>query len=245
MSQYQGAPVAAPEHAAPPSATGAHQAAFPRVNLIPPAIAEEARVRRAKLVLLGAGAISVALIGGLYVLAQGEVAAAQDGLDTATAQSAQLATQVAQYSDVPKVAAELSAAQAQLTTAMGDEVRWSYLLNDLALTIPSNVALTSYVGQLSPSTSTGATAATDPAATTEGTTAAGPIGAIQFEGEATGYKAIASWLNSQDKQKTYTDMTLTAAQRQEGEAGAHTVITWSSNTELTDKALSHRYDGTK
>ncbi len=39
------------------------------------------------------------------------------------------------------VFAAVAAAQAQLQLAMGNEVRWSFFLNDLALTMPSGVSL--------------------------------------------------------------------------------------------------------
>ena len=40
------------------------------------------------------------------------------------------------YADVPKVYAAVDAAEAQLKLAMGHEIRYSFVLNDLSLTIP-------------------------------------------------------------------------------------------------------------
>ena len=40
------------------------------------------------------------------------------------------------YAEVPQVLAEVDAAQANLVTAMTPEIRWSFYLNDLSLTIP-------------------------------------------------------------------------------------------------------------
>lgn len=254
MAEWQGAP--APEAgtvATAPVPVLQRSAAFPRVNLLPQAIANEARVRRAKLVLVGGAAIAAALIGGMYVMAQNDVAAAQDTLDTAQAQATSLQAEVATYSEVPKVYAQVAAAQAQLVTAMGGEVRWSYLLNDLALTIPKNVSLVTYHGELTPPA---AAAPVAPAPTTDGTTdttttttapppaPAGPLGTVQYTGEATSYKSIASWLDSQAKQLTFSDTYLTAATRNESTDGTPTTIDWTSTANLTDKALSHRYDGT-
>lgn len=255
MAEFQGA--AAPEEgsvATAPAPVLQRSAAFPRVNLLPPAIAAEARVRRAKLVLVGGAAIAAALIGGMYVMAQNDVASAQDSLDTAQAQSAQLQAEVATYAEVPKVYAQVSAAQAELVTAMGGEVRWSYLLNDIALTIPKNVSLVTYHGELTPPAAAPAAA---PAPTTDGSTdatatatpatptaAAGPLGTVQYTGEATGYKAIASWLDSQAKQVTFSDTYLTAATRKDATDGTPSSVDWTSTANLTDKALSHRFDGT-
>lgn len=253
MAEFQGA--AAPEEgsvATAPAPVLQRSAAFPRVNLLPPAIAAEARVRRAKLVLVGGAAIAAALIGGMYVMAQNDVASAQDSLDTAQVQATKLQAEVTTYAEVPRVYAQVSAAQAQLVTAMGGEVRWSYLLNDIALTIPKNVSLVTYNGQLTPPAaapvaapapaadgSTDGTATTTPAAAP-----AGPLGTVQYTGEATGYKAIASWLDSQAKQVTFSDTYLTAATRKDATDGTPSSVDWTSTANLTDKALSHRFDGT-
>ena len=53
---------------------------------------------------------------------------------------------------MPQVYAQVAAAQAQLTQAMGQEMRYSYVLNDLSLTIPSDVWLTNADRRPSPST---------------------------------------------------------------------------------------------
>jgi hypothetical protein len=251
MAEWQGAP--APEEGSVATATAPvlqRSAAFPRVNLLPPAIAAEARVRRAKLVLVGGAAIAAALIGGMYVMAQNDVASAQDSLDTAQAQATKLQAEVATYAEVPQVYAQVSAAQAQLVTAMGNEVRWSYLLNDIALTIPKNVSLVTYHGELAPPPAAPVTPAAAPA--TDGTTTAaapapapaGPLGTVQYTGEASGYKAIASWLDSQAKQLTFSDTYLTAATRKDATDGTPSSVDWTSTANLTDKALSHRFDGT-
>ena len=47
----------------------------------------------------------------------------------------------AKYAEVPKVYAQVDAAEADLELAMGQEIRYSFVLNDLSLTIPSDVWL--------------------------------------------------------------------------------------------------------
>jgi Tfp pilus assembly protein PilN len=238
MAEYQGAgaPQSGGVATAPaPAPTAAPAAAFPRVNLIPDSIAEQERVHRAKLVLVGAGLVSVALIGGLYVLAQGEVTSAQEEVDAATTVSSQLSAQKAEYAEVPKTFAAVTAAETQLTTAMSGEVRWSYQLNNLALTIPNGVALLSYQGTL------GADSTTPAPGTTPDPTA---VGTVQFTGQALTYPKVASWLNSVAKQPGLKSAYLSTAERKPGENDNPDTIDFSSSATLGNKALSHRFDGT-
>ena len=69
------------------------------------------------------------------MVASREVADANAELEAATAATAKVQTEVAARAEVPKVYAEVAAAQTQLTQAMGDEVRWSNLLTDVSLTV--------------------------------------------------------------------------------------------------------------
>jgi Tfp pilus assembly protein PilN len=231
-------------------------AAFPRVDLTPGVIAEEAKVRRGKLVLVGAAAVSVGVVGALYMMAGQEVAAAEERLDTATARSAVLAAQLAEYADVPKARAELAQAQAQQYTAMGGEVRWSFLLNDLALTMPRGASLTEFKGVIDgvapvPGAATAAAAApgSDPAnVSVLGKPA---IGTISYAGEARAYSNVAAFLDTLAKQKTLLDPFPGTVQEstdsQSGTSdGTNTVAgqgyEFTASAAITDKALSHRYD---
>ena len=86
----------------------------------------------------------------MFVIANGQVRPRRTSVDVATAAGAALQAQVQQYAEVPRVMAEVAAAEEQLSTAMAGEVRWSYVFNDLALTIPKNVSLISLAGTVSP-----------------------------------------------------------------------------------------------
>ncbi len=223
-------------------------AAFPRVNLMPDTITSEAKVHRAKLVLGIAAAASVALVGGLYVLASADVSGAQDQLDTATARGAVLATEAAKYADVPKVQAEVAAAQTQQYEAMGSEVRWSFLLNNLALTMPAGSSLTGFAGVVSttpPVTAAGAKVASAGDLSAGSTSVLGRpgIGTITYEGEARGYPNVAAFLDAMAKQKTLLDPYATfvgAVPVQKGEPSKG--FTFTSQAAVSDAALSRRYD---
>jgi len=221
-------------------------AAFPRVNLMPDIVAVEARTHRAKLVLVGAAAASVLVVGGLFLMAHSTVSAAQDQLDQAQARSASLATEAAKYADVPAVQAQVKSAQAQTYQAMGGEVRWSFLLNNLALTIAPGTAISTFTGMVNPNAPTTSPAA-GPASVTSSpfvSVLGHPgIGTITYAGEAMGYPNVASFLDAQAKQATLVDPYVTSViAGAKGATGSDKGVTFSSSATVTANALSHRYD---
>ena len=212
---------------------------LPRVNLLPPEVAQASQFRRLQ-VMLGVIVLgALAAIAASYVFVSGQVTSAQAALDDAQAQNAALTAEAAQYADVPRVQAELAKAQLDLTRAMSPEVRWSFYLNDLSLTIPNNVRLTDMViVQPVP---------TNPLATDLQITS--PMGTpgiatINFEGNAASYDAVASWLRSLAKQKGYSDPTLTTVADATVSGQVGKVYTFSSSVTVTDKAYSGRYTST-
>jgi len=241
----ENAPEETPAVAAP--SVPQSSAAFPRVNLMPDEIAEEARIRRAKLALVGAAAVSVAVVGSLYMLAGAEVNSAQESLDQATARGAVLATEVAQYADVPKARADLASAQAQQYLAMGGEVRWSFLLNNLSLTMPRGTSLTEFKGTIDGVPPAAAKAGPNDA-TSVSILGKPAIGEITYAGEARGYTDVAALLDVLAKQKTLVDpypgavQVAEAAATGSGTTGGGQGYTFNATASVSDKALSHRYD---
>jgi Tfp pilus assembly protein PilN len=223
-------------------------AAFPRVNLIPDEIAQEARVRRAKLVLGGAVLASVVAAAGLYVMAAGQVTSAQEELDLAQARSASLAAEATKYADVPKVRADLASAQTQQALAMGGEVRWSFMLNNLALTIPQGTSLTSFKATISgaaPSSAAPTSANTASAGTATSVLGQPGIGAISYEGEATDNAKVAAFLEAMTKNTGLLDPFATQAAKEQGSQAAASGgkgVTFTAQATVGEKALSHRYD---
>lgn len=234
----EGVPVEAPTPTVAPSA------AFPRVNLIPEQVAIEARTQTAKKVCIGAVAASALVVGGLWFLANGQVSAAQDQLDSATARSAALAAEATKYADVPRVNAELAAATQQQATAMGGEVRWSSVLYTLAITTPPGVSLQSFTATVNGS---GAGAATPATSTGGGSTSilgqAG-IGSITVQGNAVDQPHVALFL---DKMRTASGVldpfATTVSSATTGTAATTKEVSFAAGATISSDALSHRYDG--
>jgi len=214
-------------------------AVLPRVNLIPATIYERAKVGRARTVAAGLVAGACVLTGGLWVMAHGSVATAQSRVDQANSQNATLRSQAAKYAAVPAVQSQLNAAQLQLANAMATDVRFSYLMNDLSLTIPHTVALT----QLTISTGQpGATGGTVASTATSGPLASG-IGSITFQGTATSINAVADWLDKGlANSPAYANPFVTNVGSSPAAPGATPNVIFSSSLILTPSAYSHRFD---
>ena len=202
---------------------------LPRVNLLPPEIAERARLQRLQ-AGLGAGVLVVAgAVTALYLGAAGSVTAAQQELDIATAAGADLRTESAQFSDVLDVYARAEHARGLLTAAMGQEVRYSQFLDGLSRSVPDDVWLkTVEFSQAGAGDATG-----------EGAAAGAAIGTVTFSGVAFRHDDVAAWLEALGRQEGYADPTFTDATA--GEIGQRPVVTFTSTVSLTSAALSQRW----
>jgi len=206
---------------------------LPRVNLLPPEIAERATFQRIQAGLGVAVLAAVGVVGLLYLSASHSVASAQGDLDTATSQASSLQQQSAKYADVTATYARAAAAQATLRTAMGGESRYSQLLNDLSLTVPSNVWLSSLAYASTPPVVTTATpVAGAPAASTS-------VGTFTATATAFSHDDVAVWLESVAGLKAYANPYFSTSA--EGLLGTRKVVTFSSTAVLTPAALSGRY----
>jgi Tfp pilus assembly protein PilN len=214
-------------------------ATLPKVNLLPPEIEEERRFRKVQVGLGAAVVAAVGLVGALTLSANGGVADAQSDLDAAKAQQSRLTAQKQQYAEVPLVYAEVEATRAQLSQAMGQEIRWSYFLNDLSLKVPSKVWLTSMTvtQEVDPAAATGATAATGTTETPEYLTEG--LGTITFEGRGYRHNDVAAWLDALAKQKGLTQPYFTNSTKDA--VGDENSVKFSSQATITEQALSQRY----
>jgi Tfp pilus assembly protein PilN len=200
-------------------------APIPRVNLLPIEIIEGRRFRRTQ-GLLGATVVGVLVLAGAgtYVAQRG-VAAADEQLVAAQARVSTQQAEKARFASVPKVIAEVDAANTARVLALGADVLWYRYLNDLDGARPNGVKLSGMTLALSAGP---AAAGADPL------TQAG-IGTVTLEGTATRYGQVASWLEELNKITGLGSSSLTNAAKDED------VVTFSSGVVLTADALSGRY----
>jgi Tfp pilus assembly protein PilN len=208
--------------------------ALPRVNLLPPEIGAARRLRKLQ-AGLGAGVgASVLVVGALVLAAAGQVSDAQDGLDTSKARGTALQAETNKYADVPAVYAAVDAKEAQLTLAMGKEVRWSYFLNDLSLVTPGKVWLDTLTVAEN----------VDPAAVAAAPVAGAPatnpgIGTLTVHGHGFQHNDVAAWLRALAGQKRLSNPYFTKSSQLE--SGVDKQVEFDSQAVLTDAALSNRY----
>jgi Tfp pilus assembly protein PilN len=218
-------------------------AAMPRVNLLPPEIAEAAKVRQLRVMLLGVGGLAVAGVMALYFGAAAQADSAAEELAATQAVTAQLNATVAEYANVPAVYAQVAAAETELVQAMGQEVRYSFLMNDLSLTIPNGVWLTSLTVEqpLQPVNADGSVAV-DPAAPAVTSPFGAPgIASVAVEGYGLQVNDVAAWLDSLTKQAFYIDPAFTEATKEEVQGIGTEAVSITSGVTVTDTAYSNRY----
>ncbi len=209
--------------------------ALPRVNLLPPEIGAARRLRKLQVGLAAGVGASVLVIGALTLAAAGQVSDAQGDLDASKARGAALQAETNKYADVPAVYAAVDARRAQLSLAMGKEVRWSYFLNDLSLITPGKVWLTA----VTVTQNVDAAAPTAAAAPTTSGLQTPNIGTVSFSGSGSQHNDVAAWLRALAGQKGLADPYFSRSTKTP--IGDQDAITFDSQAVITDEALSHRY----
>ncbi len=221
----------APEPVIEEAPTPSRLVALARVNLMPNSYARRAAVRRAKVGAVAAllGALLVAAL--LFLVSWQKATSAQERLDQATFERTILQTEASRYSGVPRVFEAVSGAQGQLVVAMGNEVRWSFFLNDLALTMPSGVSLDSMDASV-----------IGPGQATE-TTGDGQVGSkvgnLSVSAKALTFNGVANWLDSLAKMDTVADPYVSGLAA--GEEEGTNIVSFSSTADITTETLSGRY----
>lgn len=210
-------------------------AEMPRVNLLPAEIEERRRLRRLQTGLGGLVLICIGAVAALTMSAHGQVNNARADLDAEKARTAGLQQQVTALQYVRDTNAKVDAARATLKTAMGSEVLWSSYLNDLSLTIPSNVWLTSLTVTQDPTTDASAAAATD-----SGKFGQPGVATVNVNGVGLAHVDVAAWLESLATEKGYADPYFSSSAEQV--LGNQKVVNFASSWTVTADGLSHRYD---
>jgi len=208
---------------------------MPRVNLLPPEIAEQATLRKAQLAMVGVGLAAVAVVGVMYMSASAKVGEATETKAAAAAENDTLTRDYNALQNVREVYAQVDAARLTLASAMQNEILWSSYLHDMTLAIPDNVWLTNYTANLAQPGTPGAPGAAAPA----GAVLDPGLGTVNISGVAFSHEDVAKWLESLSKQKGYANPYFTQAV--EVEIAGRTVYKFTSSVNLTPAALSGRY----
>ena len=205
---------------------GGGHAPLPRVNLLPPEIAQRRRFRQVQYGLGGSVLVSIGVMALLYAGAAGSVRDAEAELRDVRAEGAATQAEQAKYAEAAAVHARADAAQVMLTQAMGEEVRYATLLNQLSTSVPDEVWLKDITFTQTP-----------PSVTAGDTTPA--IGTVTFTGTAFDHDDVATWLESLAAQKGYAKPYLTSTT--EALIGKEVTADFVTTVVITSDALSRRY----
>jgi Tfp pilus assembly protein PilN len=215
-------------------------ASVPLVNLLPPEILQQRRFKRGQRWLAVTVLAAVALLGAATWWAQTQVSTAEDGLAAETAQTTVLEVEEAKYAEVPRVLAQVSAAQRARQQSMASDVLWYRFLNDLALATPGGVSMQSVQATLQPAGAAGAAGAAASAAPSVPLKPAG-IGTVTVDGTTGSFDQVSTWLENFADISGLDASTLSTANRSDSDSGS-AEVQFSSGITMTGDALSHRYE---
>jgi Tfp pilus assembly protein PilN len=205
------------------------RAARPFVNLLPPEILVERRVRVVQKGVALAVVACLAAGGGLQLVASRSLHKQQDALASAQASTQSVSRRIAALHDVASTYAQLTTATTTYKSLVARDISAATILDDLGVAVPSRVWLTSFTFSEGPPT-------TAAASTTPFTTLG--VGTLTINGTALSRGDVSNWLESVAGQKGRVDVVFSNAT--ESTVGTNKVVTFASTVTLTDAVFSGR-----
>ena len=202
-----------------------------RINLLPPEREERRRARQITTTIVAAGVGLVVLLGLVYAAELVRLNSQKHALATQQATNASLQSQVAQLSQFQQLETQLQGKTTLLNNLTQDEVRWSVILADVSLVIPSDTWLTNFTA-----TVTAAGTQSGP-----GATGATPLGTIQLTGTTFSHLDVAKWLTRLAGVDAFTNTYLSLSSK--SVIGATNVVEFNSSVQISDQALRRNQPG--
>jgi Tfp pilus assembly protein PilN len=204
----------------------------PKVNLLPPEIAERKAQRRSYVIMGGSVVAAIVVVVFAYVGQAARVSDAKQALADAQEQDAKLKRERIAVQHIQDVYNNVDAHEALLAQAQSTRVRWSRFLHDLQTTIPDRVWLDTFTATVTPGSPSG----------TPGTGVLAPgVGTVVMNGSAYEHDDVAAWLDSLTKVKGYRDPyfnSSTVVEPSTTAPGARTTVDFVSTVTLTGEAFT-------
>ena len=217
---------AAPEAVVP--LTAVHPIA--RVDLMPPEVHSRRRFRRVRR-YLGLAVVGTVLVGAAAsVAAWQEAVAARDGLAVEQARTDVLRAEAAEFAEVPAVLGSIDRARTSLQVAMGGEIGWYPVLDDISRTAPGTV----WFEQITMTALQADSVADDPLATP------GVVATVEMSGRALDHQDVVTWLDGMAGLVTWADPVFTESTVDDPAAGG--VLTFSTSARLSADSRTLRFD---
>lgn len=202
-----------------------------QINLLPREIAERRRARQITVFLGAAGLALVAILALIFLIQTARLAGERSKLEDTKRQTSALQRQVNQLQNFADLEQTLRTKEDLLGRLTATEVRWSVLLADISLVIPSEVWLTNFSGSVQ--------AAPGAPAPRPGTALV--LGTIQASGMSFTHLDVAKWLTrlAEVREFAFPYLSLTS---KAGDAG-QTLVQFNSSVQLSDAALRRNQPG--
>jgi len=210
---------------------------MPRVDLMPPELAEREVLRRLQIGCVAAILACAVATGSVWYQAHSTVNDAKANVANAQKTQSQVQRQVNSLASVASAFAAVEQGNKVIQQALGGEVRWSTQLRDLSMTIPSNIWLTS--ANIAATSSGGSTPQASVGTSQASTGASLGVATITFQGTGSSRYDVAKWLTTISGLKGYTNVTYTTSQ--EKTLNGLVYVDFTSSATLTSDVLSGRY----
>lgn len=193
-----------------------------RLTLLPPEVHERKEQRR-NAVLVGAGVCVLA--AGLFWMGQSRQAKATEAQNRAAAEAIRVSQLEQAVSDLQPVAdfeVLVDSRQALVETALGTDVTWTKLVQEVATVMPEDVWIDTFVGSAPNATENGSFTVT---------------------GSGSDHTSSARWLLRLDALESISDLWVpNSVRKPDGDFGELSEVTFASTGLLTDRALSSRLE---
>ena len=196
-----------------------------RINLLPPELAARRRVRQTGTAIVAASIALLALLALVFVVQQVRLHGVERSLDRQEDRNTDLQAQVSRLSEFQRLDAELRQKTALLSDLTDSEVRWSVLLADISLVVPSDVWLTTFTGNVSAGESAPGTS----------------LGSIEMAGTTFSHPDVAKWLTRLSGVDAFEFPYLSLSAK--AKIGDTNVVNFTSSVQLGDAALRQNQRG--
>jgi Tfp pilus assembly protein PilN len=203
-----------------------------RINLLPPERAQRRRARQISGSIVAGGLVLVGVLALIFVAEIFRLNGQKNTLEEQQQTNAALESQVATLSQFQQLETQLQQKSTLLKNVTQDEVRWSVILADVSLVIPTDTWLTNLTATETVNSGTQAA---------PGAQANQVLGTIQLTGVTFSHLDVAKWLTRLAGVDAFTNSYLSISSK--GTIGATGVVNFSSSAELSDQAFRRNQRG--
>jgi hypothetical protein len=229
--------------------------AAPRVNLLPAWVARRRLVRRQRLAVVAGFVVALGLLALLWLASSARTHRAEQAAAGQRAITAQLSAQRARLQPWADLQAEVASAEQLRAAVYAREVRFSGVLQDIAVVMPDNAWLTQLSAALTETKQGQAPGGGSTSGTQGGDAATGavpgapgfgsPVGTITFSGTALGHVDVGKLVKVLDGVvkrnggSVYQNPYYTSSLK--GAGSGQTTVTFSATVDLGPAAYSGRF----